>query len=106
VRVGTEWELVYAVRFLLAIGRQQRENVDRFDRRPPVGSGSSLTTSAVSRHTFSVQAAGAGSHQQRAGRGGRGTSAGFPRCSRSAPNPCHCLMTVLHIKHLFGHVGP
>src|SRR2546425_4693287 len=37
--------------------------------------GVSLTTSAMSRHTFSVQAAGAGSHKPRAGGGGRGSVA-------------------------------
>jgi hypothetical protein len=36
--------------------------------------GVSLTTSKLSRHTFSVQAAGAGSHKPRVGRGGRARS--------------------------------
>jgi hypothetical protein len=43
--------------------------------------GASLTTSAMSRHTFSVQAAGAGSHKQRAGGGGRGHDRRVPSVS-------------------------
>ena len=38
--------------------------------------------------------------------GRRGTIAAFPRCPRSALNPCHCITTVLPTKHLFGHAGP
>src|ERR1700730_17539186 len=57
--------------------------------------GSSLTTSAMSRHTFSVQAAGAGSHEPKSWR--RRPWQRSPdsfRCPLSALNPCHCITTV------------
>ena len=66
----------------------------------------SLTTSAVSRDTFSVQAAGAGSHKPRVGGGGR--VAGGERCRMSTPQRSKRLtasLTVLPTKHLFGHDG-
>ena len=47
-------------------GRQSSAVGDASSRTPSVET--SLTTSAVSRHTFSVQAAGAGSHQPRSRR--------------------------------------
>ena len=67
----------------------------------------SLTTSAVSRHTVSVQAAGAGSHKPRVGGGGR--VAGGERFRMSTPQRSKSLtasLTVLPTKHLFGHDGP
>ena len=66
----------------------------------------SLTTSVVSRDTFSVQAAGAGSHKPRGGGGGRVTDG--QRIRMSAPQRSKSLtasMTVLPTKHLFGHNG-
>ena len=67
----------------------------------------SLTTSAVSRHTISAQAAGADSHQPRVGGGGR--AAMDERSRVSTPQRSKSLttsVTVLPTKHLFGHDGP
>jgi hypothetical protein len=66
--------------------------------------GVSLTTSAMSRHTFSVQAAGAGSHQPKSWRG---------RPWQRSPDSFRCPLSALKYvslhhdgvctKHLFGH---
>src|SRR5262249_29639213 len=68
----------------------------------------SLTTSAVSRDTFSVQA-GAGSHQLKVGGGGRAVSVQTLSAFR-CPTPQRsksftASMTVGPTKHLFGHTG-
>lgn len=68
----------------------------------------SLTTSAVSRHTLSVQAAVAGSHKLRVGGGGRVCSAqtfSVLRMSTRNARNLRCITAVLPTKHLFGHTG-
>ena len=65
----------------------------------------SLTTSAVSRDTLAIQAAGAGSQKPRVGGGGRVS------VSRVAVSTLLCSKipsygTVLPTKHLFGHTRP
>jgi hypothetical protein len=85
---------------------------ERFDcsirANPSLALETSLTTSAVSRNTFSVQAAGAGSHKPRVGGGSRVAGGErFPECpSLSARNISQHQMAVLPTKHLFGHDGP
>ena len=64
--------------------------------------GSSLTTSAVSRHTFSVQA-GAGSHQPRAGGGGRDNDRCVPSMSTLRAQSLSLHHDGVCTKHLFGH---
>ena len=59
-----------------------------------VGSGSSLTTSAVSRHTFSVQAAGAGSQKPKSRRRRPSLCRRGFRCPHFALDPCHGITTV------------
>ena len=68
----------------------------------------SLTTSAVSRHTLSVQAAVAGSHKLRVGGGGRVFRLRRSPFSDVRPQRSTSLrgsLTVLPTKHLFGHTG-
>src|SRR4029453_8272883 len=78
-------------------------------RRPPQSPAvleTSLTTSAVSRDTFSDQAAGAGSLKPRVGGGGRVTDGQrFWMSNTQRSKSFTASMTVLPTKHLFGHNG-
>jgi hypothetical protein len=66
----------------------------------------SLTTSAMSRDTFSVQAAGAGSHKLRVGGGGRVPGARrFRMSTLQRSKSLTASLTVVPTKHLFGHNG-
>jgi hypothetical protein len=90
---------------------QQLGDISEFSRVPmqPLDSTlvleTSLTTSAKSRHTLIVQAAGAGSHKPRVGGGGRVSGAARFECPLPQRSIFIASVTVLPTKHLFGHNG-